>query len=105
LTGEQVLAFVVANPGCSSLDVGRAFGSSSKAAGAHLSRLAVKRLIVQRGSVGAYVYGPLGWRPAEKLKAPSLDTAEARIGEIDAMLANLQRERTALQAFLEAMKA
>jgi hypothetical protein len=105
LTGEQVLAFVAANPGCTSIDVGRAFGSNSKAAGAHLSRLAVKRLIVQRGPIGAYVYGPIGWRPAEKLKAPSLDTAEARIGEIDDMIRNLQRERRALQAFLDALKS
>jgi hypothetical protein len=100
-----VLAFVVANPGCNSTDVGMAFGSNSKAAGAHLSRLAVKRLVVQRGPVGAYVYGPIGWKPREKLKAPSLDTAEARIGEINEMISNLQRERRALEAFLDALKA
>lgn len=105
MTAEQVLAFVVANPGCNSTDVGRAFGTNSKAAGAHLSRLATRRLIIQRGTTGAYVYGPLGWAPRAKIRPPSIDTAEDRIAEIDGMLANLQRERKALEAFLAAMKA
>jgi hypothetical protein len=104
LTGEQVLAFVVANPGCTSIDVGQAFGSNSKAAGAHLSRLAVKRLIIQRGTVGAFIYGPLGWTPRSKIRPPSIDTAEDRIAEIDEMLANLQREKRALLAFLAALR-
>lgn len=104
MTADQVLAFVVTHPGCNSADVGSAFASDSKGAGAHLSRLAAKKLIIQRGTMGAYIYGPLGWTPRAKLKAPSSDTADARIGEIDEMIRNLQREKRALQAFLEALK-
>lgn len=105
MTGEQVLAFVVANPGCNSVDVGRAFASNSKVAGAHLARLAGKKLIIQRGTVGAFIYGPLGWTPRTKIRPPSIDTAEDRIAEIDEMLGNLQREKRALLAFLDALKA
>lgn len=104
MTAEQVLAFVVANPGCTSAEVGASFGSNAKTAGAHLARLARKRLIVQRGPSGAFVYGPIGWKPREKLRAPDADTSEYRILEIDEMLGNLQREKRALQAFLDALK-
>ena len=105
MTAEQVLEFVVTHPGCNSADVGSAFASGAKGAGAHLSRLAAKKLIIQRGTRNSYIYGPLGWTPRAKLKAPSSDTAEARIGEIDEMIRNLQRERRALVAYIEALKA
>jgi hypothetical protein len=102
LTAQQVLDFVNASPGCNSYDVGVALGGDSKIAGAHLSRLASRKLIVQGGTRNSFTYGPLGWLPRGRLTVPAVGEAAIRITEIDATIANLERERRALTAYIEA---
>lgn len=114
LTQGAIEAWVLAHPGCTSVDVAHAFESTSKLVGAHLTRLAVAEQISQHAISprhGArFAYGPPDWSPPVVVRrprtrapvAPAALVAPAGAPDVqDALRARLDaiaRERAALDA-------